>query len=144
MKKIIITLAIAFSSVIAFAGEVNVSSNILNSFGRDFAGATGVQWTTGNKLAKASFVFNGQHVIAFYNLDGELMGITRNITSLDLPLYLQTSLKKDYQDYWISDLFELSNDNGTSYYITLQNADGSVVLKSSEVKWTVYKKYSKA
>ena len=39
MKKIIIMLAIAISSLTAFAGEENVSSTVLNVFNKEFAGA---------------------------------------------------------------------------------------------------------
>jgi hypothetical protein len=145
MKKIMLTLAIALSSLASFAGEENVSSTVLNAFSKEFDGAKEVQWTNGKDCFKASFVFNSQHVIAFYNLDGELMGLTRNISSLDLPISLQTSLKKDYSGYWISDLFEVSNADGTNYYITMEKADGKVVLKSGiGSKWSVYKKVIKA
>ena len=145
MKKIILTLAIAISSVASFANNETVSVNVVNAFNKEFAGAKEVQWTTGKDCFKASFVFNSQHVTAFYNLDGELMGMTRNISSLDLPMLLQTSLKKDYAGYWISDLFEVSNSEGTAYYITMEKADGQVILKSGlGSKWSVYKKSTKA
>ena len=145
MKKIIITLAIAISSFASFAGEENVSSTVLNSFSQEFAGAKDVQWVTGKDCYKASFVYNSQHVVAFYNLEGELMGLTRNISSLDLPIRLQTSLKKEYGNYWISDLFEVSNADGTSYYITVEKADSKVVLQSGiGSKWSTYKKVTKA
>ena len=145
MKKIIITLAIAMTTLVSFAGEENVSSTVLNSFSKEFAGAQDVQWTNGKDCYKASFVFNSQHVTAFYNLDGDLMGITRNISSLDLPISLQAGLKKDYSGFWISDLFEVSNADGTNYYITMEKADGKIVLKSGMGgKWSVYKKVTKA
>jgi hypothetical protein len=145
MKKIILTLAIAISSIAAFAGNETVSSNVVNAFNKEFTGAKDVQWTSGKDCFKASFVYNSQHVIAFYNLDGELMGMSRNISSLDLPIMLQTSLKKDYTGYWISDLFEVSNADGTTYYITMEKADGQVILKSGlGSKWSIYKKATKA
>ncbi len=122
MKKIIVTLAIALSTLSSFAGEVKVSSKVLDAFNSSFASATEITWTSTSNYYKASFVFNEQHVFAFYSADGELMGLTRNISSLDLPLTLQTSLKKDYSNYWISDLFEVSNSEGTGYYITVENA----------------------
>lgn len=144
MKKIIIMLAIAISSFTAFAGEENVSSTVLNSFNKEFSGAKDVQWTTTNDYYKAAFVYNGQNVNAFYQLNGELMALTRNISSLELPMSLQTSLKNGYSKYWISDLFELSNNEGTSYYITLENAQSKVVLKSNGTgKWSSYKKMTK-
>ena len=67
--------------------------------------------------------------------------MTRNISSLDMPMKLQTSLKNNYAGYWISDLFEISNNDGTNYYITMENADSKIVLKStSDGNWSVYQK----
>jgi hypothetical protein len=144
MKKIILMLAITISSFAAFAGEENVNTKVLNAFNREFTGAKDVKWTANKTFYKASFVFNGQYVYAFYQLDGELMAMTRNITSLDLPVKLQTGLKKGYEGYWISDLFEISNSEGTKYYITMEKANSKIVLKStSDGSWNVFKKATK-
>ena len=70
--------------------------------------------------------------------------MTRNISSLELPISLQANLKNNYSKYWISDLFEVSNQEGTSYYITMENADSKIVLKSSgNGRWNTYKKMAK-
>lgn len=139
------TLAIALSSLAVFAREGNVSATVLNAFNREFQDATEVQWTSGDNFFKADFIYNSQHVAAFYNVEGELLAMTRNISSLDMPIGLQTNLRKDYSDYWISDLFEVSNTEGTQYYITMEKADCSITLKSNgNGKWKVYKKATKA
>ena len=144
MKKIIVTLAVALSTLCSFAGEVNVNAKVLDAFNSNFATAKEVTWTASRNYYKVTFVFNDQHVFAFYNADGELMGLTRYISSLDLPISLQVSLKKDYSNYWISDLFEVSNSEGTSYYITIENADAKVVLKSAGSEdWKTYQKKTK-
>jgi hypothetical protein len=145
MKKIILTLAIALTTMLSFAGEVKVSSRVLDAFNSDFSSAKEVTWTSTNSFYRASFVFNDQHVYAFYSTDGELMGLTRYLSSLDLPINLQAGLKKDYSNFWISDLFEVSNNEGTGYYITLENADSKIILKSSGGEnWKTYQKKSKA
>jgi hypothetical protein len=60
-------------------------------------------------------------------------------------MMLQGNLKKDYSDYWISDLFEVANNEGTSYYVTLENADTKMVLKASDGKsWRSYSKVKKS
>ena len=60
-----------------------------------------------------------------------------------LPIKLQTSLKT-YEKGWISDLFEVSSDEGTSYYVTIEDADRKVVLKSNgDASWSVYEKTEK-
>jgi|EndMetStandDraft_4_1072995.scaffolds.fasta_scaffold11418_3 hypothetical protein len=145
MKKIIIMLAIALSTLSSFAREVEVSSRVLDAFKSEFANASEVSWTVGDNFFKAEFVYNDQHVFAFYSTKGELLGLTRYISSLDLPINLQTNLKKNYSNYWISDLFEVSNDEGTGYYITMENADSKIVMKSTGGgSWEVYKKVAKA
>jgi hypothetical protein len=145
MKKIIITLAIALGTLSSFAaGEETVASKVLTAFEKDFVGARETAWTITRDYYKAVFLFNGQQVSAFYNADGNMIAMTRFISSLDLPLSLQTNLKKEYGNYWISDLFELSNSEGTSYYITLENADTKVVLKSGgNENWNTYRKSTK-
>lgn len=145
MKQMILTLAVAVSSLFAYAGaeNANVDSQVLNAFQNEFNAAKEVKWTESSDYYKASFIFNGQYVAAFYSHDGELMGVTRYITSLELPIKLQASLKKSYSAFWISDLFEVSNSEGTSYYVTLENADKKVVLKSGGNSWDVYKSTEK-
>jgi hypothetical protein len=145
MKKIILTLAVALSTICSFAGEVKVSSKVLDAFNNEFASAKEVTWTASPNYYKAAFVFNDQHVFAFYSTEGELLGMTRYISSLNLPITLQAGLKKGYSNYWISDLFEVSNSEGTSYYITLENADAKIVLKATgSESWKAYQKTTKA
>jgi hypothetical protein len=146
MKKMIVVLAMILTgSITALAGNPNVSKEVLAAFQQNFGTATEVQWTTGENYYKASFVFNGRYISAYYNESGELYGIIRHISSLDLPLQLLMSLKKDYSQYWITDLFELAKNSGTSYYITLEDADTKIVLKASDSnEWTVHKKIKKS
>ncbi|MEO8405859.1 MAG: hypothetical protein ABI480_14730 [Chitinophagaceae bacterium] len=144
MKGIIMTLAFIASSMFAFAGEGNVSKNVLTAFGKEFQGATEVSWSAGSDYYRAEFVLNNQYISAFFSNSGELMGVTRNISSLNLPLTLQNKLRKEYGNYWISDLFEVSNREGTRYYVTLENADKKMTLKSdSDTNWDVFSKSAK-
>jgi hypothetical protein len=140
MKKLIIAAAM-FVSLSAFAGGEKVNEKVLNAFNTEFTSVKEVEWTISSGYYKASFGINGQRVSAFYNTEGELMGLTRNISSSQLPIRLLTNLKKNYDSYWISDLFEVSNSDGTSYYVTLENGDNKVILKSSAGNyWNTYKK----
>lgn len=145
MKKLILMLAITIGSFSAYAGETEVDPRVLESFKTEFTTAKEVSWSATSEYYKAEFIFNSQHVSAFYSKEGELLGLTRYITSLDLPLGLQANLKKNYADFWISDLFEVTKVNSTTYYITLEDADTQVVLKASAGEnWTLHKKIKKA
>jgi hypothetical protein len=94
MKKMIITLAIAISTLSAFAGEENVNPKVLDAFKTQFKAVKQVEWTAGADFYRATFVYNDKHVFAYYNTDGELLGLTRYISPLDLSLNLQINLKK--------------------------------------------------
>lgn len=145
MRKIILMLALTISTISAFASEAEINAKVLELFKTEFAAAKEVSWSDAGSYYKAEFTFNGQHVNAYYSKEGELLGLARYITSFDLPLSLQASLKKAYTDFWISDLFEKTKGTSTTYYITLENADTQLVLKASAGEgWTVYKKIKKA
>ena len=147
MKKIlvILTLVLTVSTSFAGTGEEAVNKKALNAFKTEFIGATDAAWTTGSEFYKVAFTMNDQKLFAYYNIDGEFVAVTRYISSLQLPLHLQTSLKQSYNNYWITDLFEVANSDGTAYYVTLETADAKIVLKSNDGRfWYTYQKSKKA
>ena len=146
MKRLVLTLTIALSliSLSSFASDVTVNPKTLHSFKRSFKNATEVNWTLSNNLYKANFILSGQYVAAYYDAEGTMIALTRNISSTQLPIALQANMKKNYEGFWITDLFEMTNEDGTSYYVTLENADTSVILKSNNQDWEKFKKQSKS
>lgn len=138
MKQMIVTLVIALSSFSAVAGEGNVNQKVLDAFKTEFATATEVTWTEGDNFYKATFNYNGKYVFAYYDANAELLGMTRYLSPVDLPLFLQNGLKKNYEGYWISDLFEVAKSERTNYYITIENADTKLVLKSEDNSWSTF------
>lgn len=145
MKKMILTLAIAVMTLSSFAGEVGVNKKVLEAFKNEFVSAKDVSWSAGNNYFRATFTYNEKYVFAYYNFNGELLGVTRYISPADLPISLQQELKKDYSGYWISDLFEVARNDESGYYITLENGDSKLVLKASDMYgWSPYQKSKKA
>jgi hypothetical protein len=144
MKKIIVTMAIAISSLSAIAMDGSVNQKVLDAFKTEFESASEVEWTIGSDYYKASFNYNGKYVFAFFNENGEMLGMTRHLSPLDLPLALQGNLKKNYEGFWISELFEAVKSDETSYYVTIENADNTIILQSSGNSWSVYKKTKKS
>jgi hypothetical protein len=146
MKRLLVTLTIALSliSLSSFANGEDVSPMAIKSFNSSFKNATEVNWTVSNSYYKVYFALNGQYVSAFYDAEGKMIALTRNISSLQLPIALQADLKKNYDSYWISDVLEVANEEGTSYYITLETADTQLVLKSNSDSWNTFKKQRKS
>ncbi len=147
MKKIMMMLAlvVTLTTTYAFTGEETINKQTLKAFKTEFASATDAAWTVGNDYYKVTFTMNQQKLFAYYSTTGEFMAVTRFISSFNLPINLQSNLKKSYSNYWISDLFEMANPDGTAYYVTLETADSKIVLKSADAnKWTLYQKTQKA
>jgi len=146
MKRTI--FALAFSLVLGTASFANndesINERAAQSFKKEFAQAKDVSWQKSGDMLKATFTLNERVLFAYYNQSGDLMAITRNITSDQLPISLQTQLRKNYSGYWVSDLFEMVSGGQTNYYITVENADHKVVLKSEDFgSWATYRKERK-
>jgi hypothetical protein len=146
MKKAI--LGLALSLLIGTASFANndetINQKAEQSFKKEFVHAKDVSWQKSGDLVKATFTLNERVLFAYYNETGDLVAITRNITTDQLPIALLASLKKNYSEYWVSDLFEMVSGGQSNYYITLENADHKVVLKSDDfANWSTFKKEKK-
>lgn len=146
MKKILIVAMILLTGLsTTFANlRETVNEKISKAFTKDFAGAEEVKWENKENFAKATFKINNQVMFAFYSQEGDLLGVTRNIVSSQLPINLLADLKGNYGKYWITDLFEMSNNRSTNYYVTLENSTHTIVLRSSGTDgWEVFTKVKK-
>ncbi|HTE09595.1 MAG TPA: hypothetical protein VK645_01475 [Chitinophagaceae bacterium] len=147
MKKLI--TAVVLSSVLlmnaAFANKIeNVNYKVENAFKQEFGQAKDVNWEKTNNYYRAGFKMNNEVMTAYFTPDGELMGVVRNVLSTQLPINLQASLKKEYNGYWITELFEFAKPDSNGYFITVQNADQVITLQSTDGSaWSTYSKTKK-
>lgn len=142
-------MALAFIAVtignMAFAGNANeIDKRIKKAFEKEYAGAADVKWYVYDNYTKVDFSFKGLQLAGFYNNNGEMIGLARNIHFSSLPIMLQLEQRKHYSGYWITGIYELVNGEGTKYYLTLENADNTVKLGSGgSDKWELIKKEEK-
>src|ERR1700687_5751662 len=84
MKKRILLLSIALVSFTAFSfaaatptttnvAPASVSKNVINSFNREFANASNIQWEVKANFVKAQFNVNDMVLFAYFNNSGELI-----------------------------------------------------------------------
>jgi hypothetical protein len=142
MKKLV--MAVVFIGLVlgnsVFAGEKEVGKRVLRAFEKEFIGATDVQWRAFDEYTRVDFTFNNVPLIACYSSDGVRLALIRNIMFSSLPLALQFDLGKKYKDHWVSQLYELVNNDGTQYRLTLQSADQMIHLRSNgNDDWEVVK-----
>jgi hypothetical protein len=143
MKPILIAVALLASTFTKSFAADGVEPSVLKSFKSTFATATEVDWSMTQDLYKAVFFLNGQYVTAYFKEDGNMAALTRHISATNLPIILQTALKNDHKGLWVTDVFEVTNDGGVRYYVTLENADTKIVLKSNSTTWSTYQKQHK-
>ncbi|HEX9513762.1 MAG TPA: hypothetical protein VF939_24890 [Puia sp.] len=129
----------------SFITSLGAMNNLIRaSFRKDFKKAELMGYEASRQYTKLIFRMNDMVLFAFYSDNGELLAVTRNIRSNQLPISLLLELKKDYNDYWISDLFELYGEGQNSYYITIENADKKITLRSgNNTSWELYERRNK-
>ena len=147
MKKTILIwvllLTVAITNTFANNTE-GVNDKVMNTFKKEFVNAKDVEWEIGKQFVKATFKLNEQVIFAYYTPDGEQIAVSRNLLSTQLPINLLTSLKNNYNGFWVTDLFEMAASNETSYFITLESAEHTLVLKSNGAdNWQIFKKERK-
>ncbi len=132
MKKIILSMAIVlalFSS--AFAGHTgNTKELAVAAFQKDFHRASDVSWAVRDNYVQATFSMDKETLYAYYDFQGNLIGLVHHILTSSLPEDLRKDIKKHYSNYWVSELFEIRNDEGVFYYVQLKNADETLVLST--------------
>ena len=145
-KKLAIAVALLLTVGVtsSFATPTDKTDVIKASFRKDFKKAELMGIEAGDSYNKLTFKMNDMVLYAFYTDNGELLAVTRNIRSSQLPIQLLLDLKRDYANYWITDLFEFNGDGSNSYYVTLENADTSITLRaSSSDNWQLYSRKNK-
>jgi hypothetical protein len=142
MKKLLaIFTAIGLTITTSVFATDTTPSTVLNSFQNAFKGSREVAWSTVKDLYRVDFTFEDQKVSAFFNSDGNLIASSRNISLLQLPISLETGLKSDFPDYEVVSLFEVDNENGTTYYATVKNSKREFTLESaSSGEWNKFNK----
>jgi hypothetical protein len=131
MKKSIVSIAIVlalFSTAFA-ARPVSSPERAAISFKKDFRQATEVSWSSTENYVIAKFVMDKETRFAYYDYQGNLIGLVQHILTSSLPENLRMDIKKHHSNYWVTELFQVSREDGAEYYyIQLKNADETIVL----------------
>ncbi|HMF70053.1 MAG TPA: hypothetical protein VK616_01185 [Flavitalea sp.] len=146
MKKLFsltVILALFITTSFANEGPVPGDKKLTEAFSKYFAAAQSVTWNQTAKIATANFELNGQYLAAHFSPDAKMLGVSRNLSSSDLPFNLRMNLQSYFEKYWVTEAFEYATPASDSYYVTLENADSKLILKSESGRFYVYKKIVK-
>jgi hypothetical protein len=142
MKKLLIVFTILGCMFITTSyAQAKPAVTVLNSFQSKFTTAKDVKWSQVADLTKADFSMQAQNISAWYNADGEMVATSRYVTFAQLPVTLQAKLSGSFNDYAVTELFEVDDESGTTYYAALATAKKELLLAStSATDWSAYRK----
>src|SRR5215210_3272090 len=133
MKKLLIaavlTVLIATSSFAADGKELN--AKVVSNFSLEFKHAKNVTWKSTENFVKASFILNDKSMAAFYDLDGNMIGISTNIAIDDLPTYAKRVFAKKYAEYTVKEAIQFDGVEETAYYIFAESEKQTLLLRVS-------------
>jgi hypothetical protein len=131
MKKLLFAALLTASlATSAFAKETNeVSYRVQNNFKSQFNQAQKVNWSVRSNFTKATFEDAGQKVEAFYDVNGNMIGTSRNITLNELPTGAKRTFAKSYGGYTVKEAIRFEGAEEDAYYISAENEKENVILK---------------
>lgn len=124
-KTVFAAAALLFATS-AFAtsgtGPEKVTPKVKAVFEKNFTHASDVNWEKKADFYFASFKVNATQTSAAYNENGELVGMSREIKTAELPLNVSVAISNRYEGYTLDKIAtELTYDGVTSYYVTVEN-----------------------
>ena len=130
MKKLtIIALMVITIASSAFAGDNTLNFKGSDAFKKSFPQASEVSFTVKKDFTEVNFTWHNLKLQAFFDRQGNYIGLSRDISVKDLPLSYVISINKMYKDFEITEAIEFDHaENGMSYYVSVVNGDKKYVL----------------
>jgi hypothetical protein len=123
MKRVYLSLSFILTIAItsANAGEGGtVSKEVQSAFNKVFPAAEGLNWNVAGDFLRATFILDGHRTLAYFDEDGRFAGSLRSLFFNQLPLASMSAIDKKYPGADILEVYEITNDEGTSYLLLLE------------------------
>ena len=130
MKKII-PATVLFVALSAAAFAAGKDKELLNNLSTTLKNSKQVTWSSGETHNKASFGFNGQTVVAYYDKeDDNLVGYSIHLTAADLPQSSKEAIEKKYPGFAIIETIMFIDANGNAnHFVRVKNGKKDFALK---------------
>jgi hypothetical protein len=120
MKKTILSFALILSVACTSAFANSTPSDPEATFKKEFPSAQVLSWNKVGDLMKAIFLLDGHRTEAYFEKDGQFLGSSRSIFYDQLPLAASRAVDKKFQHADIIEVYEITNEEGTTYRIRLE------------------------
>ncbi len=141
MKKMFFAFTMFFGLSNTIIANDHVGQGILKSFRNNYQHAKNIEWEVNDDIIKASFILDNKICFVYYDSDGNKVAEGKLLHSSELPPALKTDINVKYPSHYISQIFELIQNNQKVYYIIVSNPFSSITIKAPiDRSWRVYKK----
>lgn len=129
MKALVTTLALVLTISLTSLAQ-NVPTAAKDAFNSKYPNATDVDWEKKDKDGKtlyiAEYKIGKTEYYAVYDASGKLMKHKTTIMESELPNAVKSTIKNQYKDYKVDDVYRVEKDGKTFYMVEL---DGKVDKK---------------
>ncbi len=131
MKKLALLIFAVVASVALNAQELK-SSEVPQSFTEGllkvYPTATDIKWDKRGTDYKVKFNVGSLGHEIWFNREGKMVKVDRNITQAEIPVKVMEIIKRDYPDYKIDSVESVEKDGRVSYVIELEKSWNESIL----------------
>lgn len=98
-----------------------VPSVVVNSFKKNFPQAVGAEWEMKKGLYEVEFDVKRMDYVLWFDAQGEIVKMKREMRSRDLPDAVRAEVKKQFKGYRLDDIEKLVKGGQTVYKIELNS-----------------------
>ena len=113
-----LSLLLSVMATTAFAAD-NINKEVQASFRKEFPSAQSPSWISAGDYLKATFILDGHRTVAYFTVEGKFAGSMRSIFFDQMPLAASKAIDKKYENADVLEVYEITNDEGTNYRVTL-------------------------
>lgn len=126
-------------------GSVGTTLNkrALKEFNRDFKTDSRVFWNNDGRFITAKFSEGEVHTKVMYNRHGLWLGTVKTYMEAQLPRDVRTQVKREYFDYNIFGVIEVSTPAGKAYLVRIEDAKTWKTIRVRDGEMDVYESYTK-
>jgi hypothetical protein len=120
-----------------------VNEKVLKAFNETFNDAKEIKWHEQRNRYIVHFIRDGIRCNVTYDGDGKLLTSKRYYFADRLPVHLLLKVKERYTDKSITGVTEILDENGLTYFLSLQDAKSLWTVKVSNEEFLQVKKWKK-
>lgn len=125
MKKLTLVLFAMFATVAMNAQDLK-SSEVPKSYTEGllkvYPNATDIEWERSGTDYKVEFEVGKMEHEIWFNRDGKMVKVEKDITSAEIPANLKEIIKRDYPNYRIDSVESVEMDGDVTYVVELEKS----------------------